>query len=185
LQLSLDRHESPIGPILTATDVDGYLRALDFLDHESRMRRLLRLHYGTYFLTDGLGDRGIAAALAAYFAGCFDALDDLPVRTAGTDFQREVWTALRAITPGETLSYGEMARRLRRPQASRAVGLANGSNPVAIVVPCHRVIGSDGALTGYGGGLHRKEWLLAHEGCLLGQGPYSARCETAAPRPMD
>jgi O-6-methylguanine DNA methyltransferase len=184
LRLSLDRHASPIGAILTVTDADGSLRALDFLDHESRMRRLLRLHYGTYVLTDARCDGRIAAALAAYFAGCFDALGDLPVRTGGTDFQREVWTALRAIAPGKTSSYGEIARRLGRPQASRAVGLANGSNPIAIVVPCHRVIGSNGALTGYGGGLHRKEWLLAHER-WRGRGINSARHEIAPPRGTD
>jgi methylated-DNA-[protein]-cysteine S-methyltransferase len=174
LRLSLDRHDSPIGAILTVTDAEGYLRALDFLDHESRMHRLLRLHYGNYVLTDGPCDGRIAAAVAAYFAGCFDALDGLAVRTAGTDFQRQVWTALRTIPPGETTSYGELAVRLGRPQASRAVGLANGSNPVAIVAPCHRVVGSNGALTGYAGGLHRKEWLLAHEGRWRGRGVSSA-----------
>jgi O-6-methylguanine DNA methyltransferase len=163
LRLSVDRHASPIGTILTAADADGALRALDFLDHESRMRRLLRLHYGSCELIGGSRHERVAAALAAYFAGRLEALDDVPVRTAGTDFQRQVWSALRTIPPGETSSYGALAARLGRPQASRAVGMANGSNPVAIVAPCHRVVGSDGALTGYGGGLHRKQWLLAHE----------------------
>jgi methylated-DNA-[protein]-cysteine S-methyltransferase len=163
MRLSLDHHTSPIGTILTVTDTEGYLRALDFLDHESRMHRLLRVHYGTYTLTDGPRDPRIATALAAYFEGCGDMLDDLPVRTMGTAFQRDVWGALRVIPAGETMSYGALAKKLERPAASRAVGLANGANPVAIVVPCHRVIGSDGALTGYGGGVHRKEWLLAHE----------------------
>ena len=185
MRLSLDRHASPIGAILTVTDADGYLRALDFLDHESRMHRLLRLHYWTYTLTDGPRDQHIAAALAGYFEGYPDALGKLPVRTAGTDFQREVWAALRAIPLGETMSYGELAKKLGRSQASRAVGLANASNPVAIVVPCHRVIGSNGALTGYGGGLHRKEWLLAHEGRWRGRGLNSARHETAPQRTTD
>ena len=185
MRLSLDRHGSPIGVILTVTDAEGYLRALDFLDTESRMRRLLRLYYGTTTLTDGPLDRRIAAALAAYFAGHFDAIDGLPVRTAGTDFQREVWSALSTIPPGETMSYGEFAARLGRPQAGRAVGLANSANPVAIVVPCHRVIGSNGALTGYGGGLHRKEWLLAHERRFREPGLKSARHETHPQRTTD
>ena len=85
------------------------------------------------------------------------------VATAGTAFQRTVWAMLTQIPPSVTWSYGELARRLGRPQASRAVGLANGANPIGIVVPCHRVIGSTGKLTGYGGGLHRKRWLLDHE----------------------
>ena len=100
---------------------------------------------------------------AAYFAGDIHAIDDIPTATAGTAFQREVWRALRAIPAAETISYGQLAQRIGRPRAVRAVGLANGSNPVGVVVPCHRVIGANGSLTGYGGGLHRKEWLLAHE----------------------
>jgi methylated-DNA-[protein]-cysteine S-methyltransferase len=97
----------------------------------------------------------------------------LPVKTAGTKFQREVWRALRYIPCGKTISYGELARRIGRPKAVRAVGLANGSNPIGVVVPCHRVIGSNGTLTGYGGGLHRKRWLLQHENALA-----EARVET-------
>ena len=185
IRLSLARHPSPIGVILSVADGEGRLRALDFMDYESRMHRLLRLHCGTYVLTESSLDPRVAAALAAYFGGQFDALDRLSVRTAGTDFQREVWSALRAIPPGETISYGELAVKLGRPQASRAVGLANGANPVAIVVPCHRVIGSNGALTGYGGGLHRKEWLLAHERRLRGCALRSARHETDPQRATD
>ena len=185
MRLSLDHHASPIGAILTVTDADGCLRALDFLDYESRMHRLLRLHYGTYILTDSPRDQRVAAALAAYFEGYLDALGDLPVRTAGTDFQREAWAALRTIPAGGTVSYRELAVRLGRPGASRAVGLANGANPVAIVVPCHRVIGSDGALTGYGGGLHRKEWLLAHESRRGGRELNSSRHETDTPSTTD
>jgi methylated-DNA-[protein]-cysteine S-methyltransferase len=101
--------------------------------------------------------------MRAYFAGNLTAIDDLPVATGGTDFQRQVWRALRQIPCGETISYGELARRIDRPAAVRAVGLANGSNPISVVVPCHRVIGSDGSLTGYGGGIERKRWLLTHE----------------------
>jgi methylated-DNA-[protein]-cysteine S-methyltransferase len=105
---------------------------------------------------------GAAAQLRAYFDGELTEFD-LPLSPAGTEFQRRVWAGLRAIPYGETVTYGELARRLGSPAASRAVGLANGKNPIAIVVPCHRVIGSDGSLTGYGGGLDRKRFLLALE----------------------
>ena len=106
---------------------------------------------------------GLKTALKAYFAGDVFVLDRLPVAFAGTPFQVKVWKALRTIPCGSTLSYGGLARQIREPKAVRAVGLANGANPVGVVVPCHRVIGSDGSLTGYGGGLPRKKWLLAHE----------------------
>ena len=105
--------------------------------------------------------------LAEYFGG--DRRDfDLPLAPGGTAFQLRVWKELRRISYGETISYGELARRIGKPTASRAVGAANGRNPLAIVVPCHRVIGADGTLTGYGGGISRKEWLLRHEGSLTG-----------------
>ncbi len=100
--------------------------------------------------------------LEAYFAGELQAFD-LPLAAEGTAFQKRVWTALCDIPYGETISYGELARRIGQPAAARAVGLANGQNPISIVVPCHRVIGANGSLTGYGGGLPRKRWLLAHE----------------------
>jgi O-6-methylguanine DNA methyltransferase len=109
----------------------------------------------------------IGDALRAYFAGDLDAIDEVPVRfDRGTPFQRDVWNALRSIPVGETISYAELARRVGRPSAFRAVGAANGQNPVGIVVPCHRVIASDGTLGGYGGGLERKRWLLTHEGVI-------------------
>ena len=108
-----------------------------------------------------------AAQLAAYFAGELTAFD-LPLDLEGTEFQRECWLALATIPYGQTVSYGEQARRLGLgPDAARAVGAANGQNPVPIVLPCHRVIGADGSLTGFGGGLHRKRFLLEHEGALL------------------
>ena len=105
----------------------------------------------------------IAGAVERYFAGDVDALDDIPIRADGTDFQRAVWDAIREIPAGRTASYQEIARSVGRPAAVRAVGTATGRNPVSIVVPCHRVIRSDGSLGGYGGGLHRKEWFLDHE----------------------
>jgi methylated-DNA-[protein]-cysteine S-methyltransferase len=158
----LDRQESPIGTILLVTD-GAALRALDFLDFEPRMRRLIKLHYGLQPLLEKPENLGVKRRLLAYFSGDLNSLDNVIVRTEGTAFQRRVWAQLREIPPGRTISYGELAKRIGRPSASRAVGLANGSNPIAIVVPCHRVIGSTGALTGYGGGIERKRWLLQHE----------------------
>jgi methylated-DNA-[protein]-cysteine S-methyltransferase len=101
--------------------------------------------------------------LAEYFAGKRREFD-LPLRLHGTAFQTRVWDELTQIPYGQTWSYGQLAARISKPSASRAVGLANGRNPISILVPCHRVIGADGSLTGYGGGLQRKQWLLAHEG---------------------
>ncbi|AWN44976.1 methylated-DNA--protein-cysteine methyltransferase [Methylobacterium terrae] len=160
---------TPIGTMLLVFDEDAALRALDWSDHEARMRRLLRLHYGIAFsMRDAALPPALAEPIAAYFAGDLRAIDGLTVRTSGTVFQRAVWAALRAIPAGTTLSYGALAQRLGRTKAVRAVGLANGANPVGLVVPCHRVIGANDSLTGYGGGLHRKQWLLAHEGVTLG-----------------
>jgi methylated-DNA-[protein]-cysteine S-methyltransferase len=166
----IDRVEGPLGTMIVVQDTEGRLCALDFHDFEPRMRRLLRLHCGTegadFVLQERKTTPTIIRALEAYFAGDLTAIDTLSVKTAGTSFQQTVWKALRAISPGTTLSYGELARRLGRPNSARAVGLANGSNPVAIVVPCHRLIGADASLTGYGGGIGRKRWLLAHESAL-------------------
>jgi methylated-DNA-[protein]-cysteine S-methyltransferase len=163
MRLLLDRFVSPIGTILLVSDEDGALRALDFEDYEARMQKLLRRHYGAVELRGGVAPKEARRALGAYFGGDLDALSIVRVATGGSPFQREVWAALRRIPAGATRSYGELAAKLGRSGASRAVGLANGANPVAVVVPCHRVIGASGALTGYGGGLPRKRWLLDHE----------------------
>lgn len=164
MELTVARFASPVGHLSLVTDTAGRLRALDFGDYEERRDRLLARHYGADLrLVAGNAPQPLTAALDAYFAGDIAALDMLETETNGTPFQRSVWAALRTIGPGETLSYGALAARIGSPSASRAVGLANGANPVAIVVPCHRVIGSTGALTGFGGGLERKKWLLAHE----------------------
>lgn len=162
----LDHIDSPVGTILLVHDDEGRLRALDFIDYEPRMQRLLRLHYGPVELVHAAAPAQTAQALQRYFDGDFDATAHIPVLTAGTAFQRQVWSALRSIPAGQTRTYGTLAGQLGSPGASRAVGLANGANPVAIVVPCHRVIGADGSLTGFGGGLPRKQWLLDHEGPL-------------------
>ncbi len=166
-----DRLESPIGTLLLIHDREGHVRALDFDDCESRMRRLLRLHYGAegndFAIEDRAAPAPIRRAISDYFLGDLCAINSIPVTTGGTSFQREVWAALRTIQVGTTLSYGALARQLGRPKSVRAVGLANAANPVAIVVPCHRVIGTDGNLTGYGGGISRQRWLLVHEGIAL------------------
>jgi methylated-DNA-[protein]-cysteine S-methyltransferase len=161
----LSRLDVPIGTMLVVTDGEERLRALDWSDCEARMQRLLRLHYGAggFELFAGSMPDAVKRALVAYFDGEVTALDALPVATGGTAFQREVWAALRDIRAGETRSYSALAVALGRPLAVRAVGLANGANPVGIVVPCHRVIGKNASLTGYAGGIERKRWLLAHE----------------------
>lgn len=165
LQLWVHQMNTPIGELLIVADGDGNLRAVDWKDHETRMLRLLRLHYGKVgFQLGETSDPGaLGSGIKAYFAGDLKAIDRLPVKTAGTPFQRQVWYALRRVPCGQTLSYSKLAQRIGRPAAIRAVGLANGSNPVGIVVPCHRIIGANGSLTGYGGGIERKKWLLAHE----------------------
>ena len=165
LQLLVDRLETPIGEMMILADREGNLRATSWIDHEERMRRFLRLHYGEdgFSLEPHRNPHGLTDALRRYFAGELGAIDGLPVQTAGSPFQRAVWRALREIPCGTTVSYGKLAERIGRPAAVRAVGLANGSNPVGVVVPCHRVIGANGSLTGYGGGLERKRWLLEHE----------------------
>jgi methylated-DNA-[protein]-cysteine S-methyltransferase len=163
----LDRLQTPIGIALLVTDVEGALCALDWEDYEPRMRQLLRQQHGNAMLQNTPAPADLRAALSAYFAGEFASLDAIKWRVAGTAFQRKVWIALRKIPVGITASYGALAARLAMPQAVRAVGHANGSNPISIVVPCHRVIGANGSLTGYGGGLHRKRWLLEHEGVVL------------------
>jgi methylated-DNA-[protein]-cysteine S-methyltransferase len=161
----IERFATPTGPMLLVTDAAQRVRAADWADKEQRMSALLRRYYRAGVHLRELAEASVARrALLAYFEGDRAAIDSVPVDSAGTDFQRLVWSALRRIPLGEVVSYGALANRIGRPGASRAVGLANGSNPISIFVPCHRVIGANAALTGYGGGLERKRWLLAHEG---------------------
>ncbi len=171
LDFLIDRVATPIGELIVVADGDGNLRTIDWTDHEARMKRLLDRQYGpgnsaegAYQLKPARNPGGLSTAMRRYFDGDLDAIAKLPVKTAGTAFQRNVWRALSRIKCGTTISYAELARRIGKPRAVRAVGLANGQNPISIVVPCHRVIGSDGSLTGYGGGIDRKKWLLKHEG---------------------
>lgn len=164
VSFGLDRLPTPIGTALLVTDSDGVLRALDWDDHEPRMRELLRLQYGAVVLEAARSPRELRSALTAYFKGDLDRLQTIKWRVAGTPFQHKVWTSLPGIPAGTTMSYGALAAKLNAPKAMRAVGHANGSNPISVVVPCHRLLGANGSLVKYGGGLERKRWLLAHEG---------------------
>ena len=158
--------DSPVGGVLLAVSVEG-LCALDFTDSEVEVRkRLGRAHPDATF---GTGPRATRAATSvkAYFDGDLNALEKLEVAATGTPFQQKVWAALREIPLGATTSYSKIAKSIGNPTAVRAVGAANGRNPIALVVPCHRVIAADGTLCGYAGGLWRKEWLLRHEHALL------------------
>lgn len=151
--LHIEYMDSPLGELTVGSDADGCLHLLVW----KRVERPA---------SSGPSSKP-AQVLKAYFDGDLEAIDSLSVARPGTAFQREVWAELRNIPCGTTISYAELAERIGRPKAVRAVGTANGANPVPIVVPCHRVIGANGTLTGYGGGLEKKRWLLVHEGALL------------------
>lgn len=165
LSLFLDALATPIGDLRLVADGNGTLRLAFFSDNDEEIRRHLRQQYGAegFVLERKQDPHGATNALARYFDGEVSAIDALRVEAVGTPFQREVWRALRAIPCGTTTSYGKLAQQIGRPAAVRAVGAANGANPIAVVVPCHRVIGSNGSLTGYAGGVDRKRWLLEHE----------------------
>lgn len=189
MRVRLESIRSPIGVVRFAVRLDPTcpeaLCALGFDDGWDRLLSQVRARPGAreeWIEESGGGVSGAARgsrpgtsagpflrALDAYFAGEPKALDAVPVDLAGTEFQLRVWEALRKIPPGRTLSYGELAKRIGHPKAVRAVGGANGANPVSLVVPCHRVIASDGTMGGYGWGLERKKWLLEHEGALPGK----------------
>ncbi len=188
LALVSETIETPLGELEIITDLQGQLRALEWADFHHRLMQLLARHYGPeissalispqimnsdakkgFSLTQDSVDVSVRQRIQDYFAGDLHAIDTLPVATAGTEFQRRVWQMLRTIPCGQIMTYGQMAAQLGNPGASRAVGLANGSNPISVVVPCHRVIGSNGTLTGYAGGVERKKWLLIHEGYFKNQ----------------
>jgi methylated-DNA-[protein]-cysteine S-methyltransferase len=166
-RLLLDRLPTPIGEALIVTDERGVLRAFNWTEYEGAMRHGLRAHYGPAPIEGTSASPHVRGAFEAYFGGSLQALEGVEWETGGTPFQRLVWRALCKIPAGETRSYGRLAEMVGRPRAVRAVGRANGMNPVAIMAPCHRVIGSDLSLTGYGGGLDRKRWLLRHEGAAF------------------
>ncbi|MFZ0486614.1 MAG: methylated-DNA--[protein]-cysteine S-methyltransferase [Arenicellales bacterium] len=166
MTLSRFVHDSPIGPLTVVTDGDTIVM-INFPDVEGRVALQTKKALKDETVTDGRPHAGTAAALDAYFTGDLHALDKLPIAPRGTNFEQSVWRELRRIPVGETRSYGDVAKAIGRPTATRAVGRANGINPIPLVVPCHRVIGADGSLTGFGGGLETKAWLLRHEGALL------------------
>ncbi len=171
----LETIDSPLGPVslLLSPEESGGLTALHFGDGESlRQRHTLRHPTGTILEVSG---HRITAQLREYFAGSVRAIDALATEAPGTPFQQMVWRELRRIPVGEVISYGELARRIGQPTAVRAVALANARNPIAIVVPCHRVIAADGSLHGYAGGIERKQWLLEHEARSTGRGAPAVR----------
>ena len=165
----VERAPTPLGEAVMISDEAGALRLFYWDDPTQRWKAALRRRYGEVALAEKKGAFGHAKALRDYFDGDVGVLDRMNVALAGSPFQRTVWNALREIPAGTTTSYGALAGEIGKPSAVRAVGLANGQNPVSLVVPCHRVIGSNGALTGYGGGLPRKRWLLEHEARHAGQ----------------
>lgn len=160
--LQIDRVQTPIGRVMVIVRDDSIV-ALEFHDHWDRTERNLTRRFGQFELNRVDDPGGNSSRIRHYFDGDRAALDACPVDPGGTEFQKKVWATLPTIGWGQTLSYGELATRIKKPEASRAVGAANGQNPIALVLPCHRVIGADGSLTGYAGGLKRKQWLLAHE----------------------
>lgn len=165
ISLLIDRIATPLGEFALVADEQGRLHAAEWTDCMDRMERSLRILHGAdgYSLKTARNPGGHSAALRAYFAGDIAAIDKLPVAKIGTEFQQLMWRNLRKVPAGKTLAYGDFAKRIGKPAAIRAVGAANGANPISVVVPCHRLIGANGSLTKYGGGLHRKEWLLEHE----------------------
>ena len=163
MDLLVDEISCALGTIVIAAR-DGRLSSVDYGECRDRMMASLATRYGPVGLHPVLDPFGLSGSIRAYLAGDLCVIDDIPVDTGGTPFQRQVWSALRRIPAGSTVTYADLARDVGRPAATRAVGTINGHNPVAIVVPCHRVIGRDASLRGYAGGLWRKRWLLSHEG---------------------
>jgi methylated-DNA-[protein]-cysteine S-methyltransferase len=163
ITLDIASHTTPLGNVRMALH-EGVLCALAFEDSQPPLSWMLERRFGRFVAGQpSVGRSRVARALDAYFGGDLCELDALTVDPGGTAFQRAVWSALRAVPAGETVSYGALARSIDRPEAARAVGAACGANPIWLVVPCHRAIGSDGRLVGYAGGLQRKGWLLGHE----------------------
>ena len=163
--------DTPVGPVMLLAR-GATLVGLEFTDRGGRVKSLqrrLERALGSFTVREHPDPAGAATRLGAYFAGALDALDTQLIELHGTPFQCRVWQALRAIPCGRTESYGALAARIGAPNAQRAVGAANGSNPIALFVPCHRVIATNGTLHGYGGGLDRKAWLLTHEGAWNGE----------------
>ena len=168
MNLTLSWLESPIGPLALACDEAGAVRGLSFGDG---LIGAMRREYPLAELSEGVAPAAAAREIAAYFDGEREALTridwSLDGAAAGDGFQARVWRALAEVPAGVTISYGEMAKRAGEPGAAQAAGAALNRNPIPLILACHRVIGADGSLTGFGGGLDRKGWLLRHEGALL------------------
>ena len=162
MQVQVYQCDSPLGSIRYGI-ANGRIVALVFADHWDDVETHLRRHAGAVKFDVERAPGPYDDAFARYFSGQLTALDALPIESFGTAFQRQVWQALLSVPAGKTASYGEIAQKIGKPKAVRAVGLANGANPISLRVPCHRVIGADGSLTGYGSGVSRKAWLLEHE----------------------
>src|SRR5262249_22610941 len=170
-RLEIAELSSPLGD-LTAVWREARLCNLTFSERSPELERRLQRRFGTVERVAATASAGrLRRSLAAYFDGALEALDDLAIDPGGTPFQHAVWTALRRVRPGETTTYLALARAIGAPTAVRAVGAANGANPIWLVIPCHRTIGSDGSLVGYAGGLDRKRWLLTHEEDIATQEP--------------
>ncbi len=165
MRLEIAETVTPLGTVTIAVDGER-LRGLCFSDYWHEVRRSLERWRGRLELGRATDPAGVGTRLRRYFDGDLAAIEEICVDPSGTEFQRRVWSALRKIPAGRTASYRELAMSIGHPEAVRAVGAANGSNPIWLVVPCHRVIASDGTLGGYGGGLDRKRWLLEHERAL-------------------
>jgi methylated-DNA-[protein]-cysteine S-methyltransferase len=166
VRIETARFSSPLGGVCVATR-SGRLCALGFLEQWPVLEQALRFRFGDVETQATDDPAGVVTRLRAYFAGDLAATDTIAVDLEGTEFQRKVWNKLREIPCGHTLSYRDLAAAIGAPKAVRAVGAANGANPASIVVPCHRVIGANGDLVGYGGGIERKRWLLKHERAQL------------------
>jgi methylated-DNA-[protein]-cysteine S-methyltransferase len=166
MNLAYENVETPVGKMdLVVGERDVLL--FEFERGRVRVEQKLVARFGKVVLDDAVNPLGYTDRIRAYFDGELTALDELPVDPGGTTFQALVWSQLRKIPVGRTRSYAEIAQAVGRPSATRAVGAANGQNPIAVILPCHRVIGADGSLTGFGGGLDRKRWLLRHEGVAI------------------
>lgn len=163
-----ERLRSPLGELLLWTDTQQQVYALDWTDYQDRMQSLLlRQHPKQHYRIESRSQTTTTSAtIQSYFAGDLFALETIKYVLGGTPFQQQVWQALRAIPCGSTWSYAQLAQHIERPKAIRAVGVANGANPISLIIPCHRVIGQNQQLVGYAGGLERKRWLLQHEGAL-------------------
>lgn len=166
-EIKLWRHASPVGELGLASDERGCVVAVSFDGLDAAFARRVRALRPADSVVEGEADVEAEAALDAYFSGARDALTRIGWAVEGDGFAQRVWRALAEIPAGSTISYGEMARRAGEPGAAQAAGVALNRNPIPLVLPCHRVIGADGALVGFGGGVERKRWLLAHEGALL------------------